>query len=58
MRRNPNAWRWSLDPRDPEYDPPPDPAEDMDEPDEPEDDWQDDDPRLDGPRNYIPPYEP
>ena len=54
--RNKNAWRWELDPRDPDYDDPPS-AEDMDdEPaNYPEDSFDDDDPRGDGPYHYIPP---
>lgn len=51
---NKNAWRWSLDPRDPDYDPPPE--HDQEEP-APELEALDDDPRSNGPYHYIPPGE-
>lgn len=55
--RNRNAWRWELDPRDPEY-MDPQSAEDLDdEPGNYPDDSFDDDPRYDGPYHYIPPGE-
>lgn len=57
MRRNPDAWRHELDPRDPDYLEPPEQVEEDDQ--EPEEDWPAaDDPRGDGPYHYIPPYEP
>lgn len=55
--RNHNAWRWELDPRDPDYDDPPS-AEDLDEEPPPELDDLDEEPKYDGPRNYVPPHEP
>ncbi len=48
--RNPNAWRWELDPRDPDYDEPPDAQEVDEEPPLELDDVYD----YDGPKNYIP----
>lgn len=51
---NKNAWRWSLDPRDPDYDDPPT-ADDLDEELAPEIDALDDDPRSAGAWNYVPP---
>ena len=57
MKRRNDSWRWSLDPRDPDYEDPPEYAEEEDQ--EPEETWPaDDDPRGDGPYHYIPPYEP
>ena len=53
MRRaNPNAWRYQLDPRDPDHLEPPE--RDEEEPEEPSDDYDDSDPRNYGPRIYIP----
>ena len=53
MRRaNPNAWRYQLDPRDPDYLEPPE--HDQEEPEEPGADYDDIDPRNHGPKNYIP----
>jgi hypothetical protein len=49
---NKNAWRWSLDPRDPDYD---DPPTEEEEPADPVDDFDDTDPRGHGPMNYCPP---
>ena len=51
--RNRNAWRWSLDPRDPEYDDPPS-VDDLDDEPDPEIEALDDDPRSAGPWNYVP----
>lgn len=51
-RANRNAWRYQLDPRDPDYLEPPE--HDEEEPEEPGDDYDDSDPRNHGPRNYIP----
>ena len=51
--RNRNAWRWELDPRDPDYDDPPS-ADDLDEEPLPELDDVYGEPRYEGPRNYIP----
>lgn len=51
--RNKNAWRWELDPRDPDYDDPPD-ADLLDYEQEPDLEDLDDDPRCDGPKNYVP----
>lgn len=56
MRRR-NSWRWSLDPRDPDYEEPPECVDDDPEPPEPND-YAADDPRGDGPYHYIPPFEP
>lgn len=53
---NRNAWRYALDPRDPDYDEPPE--QDDDDFEEPEDTcYADDDPRGDGPYHYQPPGE-
>lgn len=53
MRRaNPNAWRYLLDPRDPDYLEPPEHEEE--EPEAPADDYDDSDPRNHGPRHYSP----
>ena len=51
--RRRSAWRWALDPRDPEHEDPPEHVEldDFEEPLEPAYDY-------DGPQHYIPPYEP
>lgn len=52
VHRNPNAWRFNLDPRDPDYlEPPEEAEEDPEEPDEPVYDHN-------GPYHYVPPYEP
>lgn len=50
---NKNAWRWSLDPRDPDYDDAPN-ADDLDYEPAPELEALDDDPRSAGPWNYQP----
>ena len=49
---NKNRWRWSLHPEDPDYMDPPT-EHDQEEP-APDIEPQDDDPRCDGPRNYVP----
>jgi hypothetical protein len=51
--RHKNAWRWELDPRDPDYDDPPS-ADDLDCEPAPELEAMDDDPRSAGPWNYVP----
>lgn len=53
---NKNAWRWSLDPRDPDYDDPPT-EDDLDDEPAPELESLDDDPRCNGPHHYVPPGE-
>lgn len=50
---NKNAWRWSLDPRDPDYDDPPI-EDDFDDEPAPELESLDDDPRCNGSWNYWP----
>ena len=50
---NKNAWRWGLDPRDPDYDDPPN-ADDLDYEPAPELEALDDDPRSNGPYHYVP----
>lgn len=56
VRRDPNAWRYALDPRDPDYMEAPcnDDLEDADGYSESTDDYDDTDPRNAGPAHYIP----